>query len=126
MFYKSSFSKYNAKKIEYNGVVYDSKFECQRRKELDLLVESGAIKDLEVQKRFVLQEKFVNNQGKHIREIAYVADFYYYDVASEKWVVEDTKSPVTRTQVYMVKKKMFEYKYRDITFIEVVNGKKKH
>lgn len=119
-----AYNKFGAKKVEYNGIVYDSKFECQRRKELDLLVESGKIKDLEVQKRFVLQDKFINNQGKCVREIGYVADFYYFDVSRNIWVVEDTKSPITRTQVYMVKKKMFEYRYPDILFVEIMRKKK--
>lgn len=113
-------NKYHAQKVYDDGKVFDSKFEHSRAKQLELLLRSGRISDLEFQKRFLLQDSFINNQGKKIREICYVADFYYFDRDRNKWVVEDTKSPATRTNVYMIKKKMFEYRYVDILFVEII------
>lgn len=109
-------NKFHAKKTVVNGVVYDSKKESKRAVELEYLEKAGKIKNLERQKRFVLQEGFVNNEGKKIRPISYVADYYYEENGQQ--VVEDVKSPATRTQVYMLKKKLFQFKYPDIKFVE--------
>lgn len=111
-------NKYFAKKTEYRGVYYDSKLEAKRAYELDILERAGKISDLERQKRFILQDSYVNNQGKKIRPISYIADFSYIDSKGNK-IVEDTKSPVTRTAEYRIKKKIFEYKYPEYIFIEV-------
>lgn len=109
-------NKFHAQKTIVNGVVYDSKKESKRAVELEYLERVGKIKNLERQKRFVLQEGFVNNQGQKIRPISYLAD-YYYEENGQK-IVEDVKSPATRTQVYMLKKKLFQFKYPDIKFVE--------
>ena len=100
-------NKYHAKKTEVNGVVFDSKFEGDRWKELCIMEQSGLISNLQRQVRFILQENFINNVGEKVRSISYIADAYYYDVKKKKWVVEDAKSPATRTEVYKIKKKLF-------------------
>lgn len=110
--------KYNAKKTEYRGIVYDSKWEAEVAYRLDMLERSGHIRDLQRQVRFILQDEYVNNQGKKIRPISYIADFVYYDVKQKKTIVMDTKSPATRTAEYRLKKKMFEYKYPEYWFVE--------
>ena len=73
------------------------------------MLNAGLIKDLELQKRFVLQDGY-EMQGKKIRPITYVADFVYFDIEKNKTVVEDVKG--MRTDVYKMKKKMFEYRYQ--------------
>ena len=71
----------------------------------------GAIKDLELQKEYVLQDSFKLN-GKTRRQITYRADFAYYDVKEKKQHVVDVKSKFTaKDKVYRIKKKLFEYKY---------------
>ena len=61
------------------------------------------------------KQTFTNANGKHIRAISYVADFYYYDNKLGCYVVEDVKASKTyKTEVYKLKKKMFEYKYNAI------------
>ena len=110
--------KYRNIKALYNGVVYDSRKEMRRAVALDWMVKAGVIRDLERQKPFVLQEGYVNNKGEKIRPIQYVADFVYFDVENGRWVVEDVKSPATRTDVYRIKKKLFEYKYPEYWFVE--------
>ena len=42
-------NKYGAKKTEYRGVVYDSKWEAQKAYELDMLQRAGKITDLQRQ-----------------------------------------------------------------------------
>lgn len=110
--------KFKNIKTEYNGEVYDSRKEARRAFALDLLLKAGKIRDLERQKAFVLQEGYYNNKKDKIRPIFYIADFVYYDNERKMWTVEDVKSPATRTEVYRIKKKLFEYKYPEYWFIE--------
>lgn len=102
-------NKYHNTKVIYNGIKFDSKKEMQRYKELELLESTDYICNLELQKKFLLQDGYTNAKGKKIKPIYYIADFYYYDYIDNKWVVEDTKG--VRTEVYKLKKKLFEYKY---------------
>lgn len=109
-------SKYHAQKTTVDGVTYDSKKESKRAQELHYMEKCGAIKDLQEQVRFILQDEYVNNEGKKVRPISYVADFTYTQNGQK--VIEDTKSPATRTQVYLLKKKIVMYKYPEYKFIE--------
>lgn len=113
--YKKS-NKYHNKKVEYNGIKFDSKKEMQRYKELELLESTDYICDLELQKKFLLQEGYTNAKGKKIRPIYYIADFYYYDLLKKRWIVEDVKG--VRTEGYKLKKKLFEYG-NDLTIDEL-------
>ena len=112
-------NKYHNKKVTYNGIKFDSKKEMQRYKDLELLESTDYICNLELQKKFLLQEGYTNAKGKKIRPIYYIADFYYFDLLKDKWVVEDVKASKTyKTEVYKLKKKMFEYKY-NLTIDEI-------
>lgn len=113
---KKNPSKYHAQKTVVDGVEYDSKKESKRAQELEYLEKLGKIKNLQKQVRFILQDRYVNNEGRKIRPISYVADFVYEENGQK--VVEDVKSPATRTQSYLIKKKMFQFKYREYKFIE--------
>ena len=106
--------KYNAKRIEIDGIKFDSKKEAKRYKELRMLEKAGKIKDLTLQPVFLLQEGFYY-QGKAIRQITYRADFEY--IENGKRVVEDVKG--FKTDVYKLKKKLFLKKYPDIVFREI-------
>lgn len=100
-------SKYRNEKTIVNGIKYDSKKEAKRATELETQERLGLIKNLEKQKKYVLQPSF-KFLGKTIREIAYVADFVYEEKGN--LVVEDVKSPITRANpVYKIKKKMMMY-----------------
>lgn len=108
-------NKYRNKKMVLNGKVYDSKKEMLRAIQLKQMEKMGMISDLQEQVRFVLQEPFINNYGKKIREIAYVCDFSY--IQDGKQIVEDVKSPATRDiAVFKIKHKMFEKKYPEKYF----------
>lgn len=111
MIYRKKVNKYKNKKVVIDGIEFQSHKEGNRYLQLKLLKRAGEIKDLELQKEFILQEGFVIN-NKKIRSIKYITDFYYYDNRLKKYVVEDVKSPVTKTQVYNIKKKIFMYKYK--------------
>ena len=112
----SSGSKYHAQKTVVGGKTYDSKKEANRAMQLRYMEQAGQIQDLQEQVRFILQEEYINNEGKKIRPISYVADFTYTQNGQK--VIEDTKSPATRTQVYLLKKKIVMYKYPEYKFIE--------
>ena len=100
---KKKKSKYSAVKTEINGIKFDSKKEARRYKELKILEKADEIKSLELQPRFLLQEKFKYN-GKTIRKIEYIADFRYIDEKGNT-IVEDVKG--MKTEVYKIKKKIF-------------------
>ena len=110
-------NKYHAQKTEVNGVVFDSKWEAERFKELSAMEKAGQITNLQRQVKFILLDGYVNNKGEKIRPICYLADFQYTDCSGQK-IVEDTKSPATKTDVFKIKKKLFEAKFKDYIFIE--------
>ena len=109
-------NKYKNTKVEYNGIVFDSKKEQKRYYELSLLQRANEIRDLQLQVEFELQPSFKKN-GITYRKLSYVADFKYFDNKLNKWIVEDTKG--FRTDVYKIKKKLFEYKYPDLEIKEL-------
>ncbi|MTI49471.1 MAG: DUF1064 domain-containing protein [Firmicutes bacterium] len=107
-----TYNKFRAKKTTVDGITFDSKKEANRYCELKLLLKANEIKDLELQPKFVLQDKFKKN-GKTHRAISYVADFRYIDCTTGETVVEDVKG--METKVFKIKKKLFEYKYSNLT-----------
>ena len=115
-------SKYNAKKTERDGIVFDSKAEADRYADLKLMAKAGAITDLQFQPRFTLLEGFTRD-GKKIRPIEYVADFAY--IEADKIVVEDVKGgKATMTEAYKLKRKLFLYRFPEIDFREIVTERK--
>lgn len=103
-------NKYRNKKITIDGITFDSIKEGKRYQELKLLERANEITELKLQVPFILLENYVLNGKKH-QGIKYIADFVYIDIRTRKYVVEDVKSPATKTQVYKLKKKLFEQKY---------------
>jgi hypothetical protein len=108
--------KYGNKKVIVEGIKFDSKLEAGRYQELRILEWAGEITDLRLQQEFELIPSFRKN-GKTYRKTVYKADFTYFDNRTGKNVVEDTKG--YRTTVYKLKKKLFEYRYPDLTIKEV-------
>lgn len=108
-------SKYGAQKTEVDGIIFDSKAEARYYETLKAYEKIGQIYDLKLQPRFELQPAFTKN-GKKERPICYVADFIYKD-RNGVTVVVDVKGK--KTDVYKLKKKLFEYKYPDLTITEV-------
>ena len=99
-------SKYHNKKCIYDGIKFDSKKEMYRWIYLKQLEDYKKINNLQRQVKYELQPSYIIN-NKKIRAITYIADFVYEE--NNKIIVEDTKG--MRTDVYKLKKKLFEYKY---------------
>lgn len=109
--------KYRNRPTMLDGIRFDSKAEARRYAELKLLERAGVITDLKLQPRYTLLDKYTNGTRQRIRAVTYVADFEYKE--ADKTVVEDVKSPASRTQAYKLKKKLFEKRYYPQTITEV-------
>ena len=109
-------NKYGNVKTKLDGITFDSKLEANRYAELKLLERAGEIQQLKLQPKFTLQDAFEKN-GKKYRAIVYIADFMYFDNSKRKWIVEDTKG--MKTDVYELKKKLFEYKFKNYEIKEI-------
>lgn len=108
--------KYHSKKTIVDNIKFDSKKEATRYQELKLLERAGKIKDLKLQQEYELIPKFKKN-NKTYRKTIYKADFSYFDIEANKYIVEDVKG--FKTDVYKLKKKLFEYRYKDLEILEV-------
>ena len=110
-------NKYHNRKITIDNITFDSKLEAKRYTELKLLEKQGLIKNLILQPSYELIPSFKKN-NKTFRKTCYNADFSYYDVNLDKTIVEDTKG--FKTDVYKIKKKLFEYHYPDFSIKEKI------
>ena len=111
-------NKYGNHKVTFEGMTFDSKKELYRWLDLKTLEKAGKIYELQRQVKFVLvpaqyEPDTVGPRGGKIKgkliekELAYYADFYYFDNESEKYVVEDAKG--VRTPEYVIKRKLMLY-----------------
>ncbi|MFR2916931.1 MAG: DUF1064 domain-containing protein [Acutalibacteraceae bacterium] len=92
-----------------DGRTYDSRSECKRAKELQLLERHGLVRNLREQ---VLYELIPAGVGEHRKErpVIYKADFVYEVCAAGRhleMVVEDTKA--AKTKEYIIKRKLMLY-----------------
>ncbi|HUV84355.1 MAG TPA: DUF1064 domain-containing protein [Methanosarcinales archaeon] len=99
--------KYGNKICIVDGIRFQSIKESNRYLELKLLEKAGVIKELTLQKSYILLDK-CKIKGQANRAITYKADFEYVDI-KEGLITEDCKG--MRTEVYKIKKKLFEAKY---------------
>lgn len=116
--------KYHSHEVAVDGVTFASKKEARRYLDLKLMEQTGRIKGLELQKKYILipaqrePDTFGPRGGKIKgklleKECAYYADFVYREVVpfapEEEYpvVVEDTKG--FRTEAYKIKKKLMLY-----------------
>ena len=103
-------NKYRNKKVMVDGIVFDSRKEGQRWKELKVLESSGEIEKLERQVKFQLLPRQTGSDGKVLeRKVEYVADFVY--IRDGKVIVEDVKGyrGGGAYEVFKLKKKMMLY-----------------
>ena len=91
-------SKYRNIKVKIGCFTFDSKAEARRYDELKWLEAGGKIRELRIHTRWKL------TYGKLIRH--YESDFDYIDVKTGNLVVEDVKSKITRTQLFIRNKAM--------------------
>ena len=128
MFYRkkdcSKKSKYHNKKVEYDGISFDSKKEMKRYVFLKDMEDKGVIENLERQVRFVLIPSITEDRIVHLKTkdkvvkktiqlaITYTCDFRY--VHDGVTIVEDIKaSPKSAAldKVFLIKEKLFRWRY---------------
>lgn len=109
-------NKYRNVKTVIDGHKFDSKGEGNRYCELLMLQRAGKLSDLKTQVPFTLVDAFTTQAGERIKAIKIVVDFGYTENGKE--VVEDFKSPATRTRAFLLKKKLFQARYPHIEFRE--------
>ena len=123
-------TKYGARKVEYDGMTFDSKAERDRYLELRLLEGCGKIHNLRRQVKFVLiptqrepdtiGKRGGVKQGKVIeKECSYTADFVYEE--DGETIVEDYKG--FKTEEYKIKRKLMLWVH-GIRIKEITYGKK--
>jgi len=99
--YKKRFSKYQNKKTEVDGIMFDSKKEASRYLDLKLLEQLGEIENLELQPKY----EFALNKQKIC---TYRADFRYKE-KNGQLIVEDVKG--FKTSMYRLKARMMKAFY---------------
>ena len=104
-------NKYKNKKINIDGIDFDSKDEANF---YIYLTNKFKNTDIFLQPKFLLQEKFRDSDNILIREINYIADFRINNV------VIDIKGFATTD--FKLKLKMFKFKYREL---KILVGKSK-
>lgn len=113
-------NKYHNKKVEYDGIKFDSIKEKKRYLQLLQLEKLGLIKNLRLQVPYLLLDT-IKYKNKVYPKTSYVCDFQYTDTSTGKTVVEDVKSEITRKdKVYRIKIKMLLSKYPEIDFEEII------
>ncbi|MFV5592799.1 DUF1064 domain-containing protein [Acinetobacter junii] len=89
-------NKFNAQKIELDGMTFDSKKEHKRYIELKAMQQRGEIFGLEHHTKFELATKTKLEGEKRAKPaLRYFADFTYY-ISTGEYIVEDVKSAETR------------------------------
>ena len=104
-------NKYNAKKVEIDGIVFNSRAEGRFYEHLLELMHDGVVESFEMQKAYTLLDKFPHPKtGKTIRAIKYVPDFevIYTDGRVE---VVDIKG-FMKNPVFLLKAKLFMFRYQ--------------
>ena len=103
-------SKYNSKKVECDGITFDSKDEMKYYEALKIRKSKGEIQNFELQPKFTLIEGF-KKDGKTYRPITYTPDFtVYHNDDTVEYV--DVKGMTTQQGEMRIK--LFNWKYRDL------------
>lgn len=112
-------TKYGSTATTCNGIKFQSKKEARRYRQLLLMEKAGLVKDILLQKQYILiparfESYTIPGKRRPLarrrcveKQVAYYADFVYYDTASTTTVVNDTKSDATRKlSTYVIKRKL--------------------
>jgi len=97
-------SKYRNRKVEVDGIKFDSEKEARRWSELQMMRAEGQISELRRQVPFVLAPAVkLAGEARTKPALRYMADATY--MQDGQMVVEDTKSaPTRKTPIYRAKK----------------------
>jgi hypothetical protein len=98
-------SKYNSKKVEYKGVTFDSKVECDYYQHLERNL-GNEYDHIELQPRYELIPKFDKQ-----RKTEYIADFALWKNNKLLEVIDVKGMP---TEVAKLKAKIFRYQNREV------------
>lgn len=110
-----SYQKYKSKQTIVDGIKFQSKLESERFQQLKLLQKAHEITDLQCQKEFQIFEGYINcYTGEKHKSRYYVADFFYLDLRSKQWIVEDTKG--VETDVFKLKWELVQEQHPDYVF----------
>lgn len=115
-------NKFRARKTVVGSVTFDSGLEARRYQNLLLLQKAGEINNLEIKPifRFSIDGRpiLIKSAGyPNGRQVKYIADFAYFDVARNKRIVEDVKG--FRTDVFKLKKAITECLFPGVIVEEV-------
>jgi len=109
--FKVNTSKKGKIKRTFEGIIFDSDLELRYyRDHLLPLKESGNIKSIILQPKYLIQEKF-SKFGKNMLPINYVADFKVEYTSGEILVVDVKGLPTPEAKI---KRKLFDFKYPDL------------
>lgn len=110
--FKKKKSKYGNQKSRVGGLTFDSKLESEHYVILLNRLSRGEIKDLARQVRIELT---LNAKVREDRA-HYVADFVFFDLGMDKWIVLDSKG--MQTDTYKLKRKWLLDNFNGFLFIE--------
>ena len=111
-------NKFNATKIEKDGMKFDSQKEFKRYIELTAQMQRGEISELKCQVKFELAPKVkIAGEKRAKPALRYFADFTY--LSNGMLIVEDVKSVVTRKLASFRNKKHLMKSVHDIDIKEV-------
>lgn len=115
-------SKYNSKKVEIDGIKFDSKLEAEYYEYLKLLKQSNGIKNFILQPKYKLLDRF-EKDGKKYREMNYIADFEVLHNDDGREII-DVKG--FETADFKIKRKLFDNKYPDLLLTLITKAPKKY
>ena len=101
-------SKYNNRKVTYQGLTFDSKKEFEYYLLLKDKEKRGLVFNIKRQVPLEIQPAFTDKSGVKHRAITYKADFVYTDRLTGTTRYIDVKG--FKTEVYKLKKKLLAYK----------------
>lgn len=95
-------------------ITFDSMTECDRYEYLLDLQKKFGIRNLQHHLVIKLQDEFINANGDKIPQITYNADFTYFDLRTNRQVVEDVKgASLFNDTRFEVLKALFDKKFKD-------------
>lgn len=115
-------SKYKSKKVNYNGLQFDSKFECTYYVYLKQKETEGEISNLQRQQEYRLIPRQTDSKGKFLyHPIDYVSDFEF-DANGEHHTIDTKGMP---TPDFRLKQKLFYYIFkRQIECVKLKDAKR--
>jgi hypothetical protein len=109
--------------VQVDGIWFDSKAESQYYLILKSLKQEGKVKEFKCQVSYELIPGYRDSTGKKIRNTQYIADFVVTYPDGTEEVIDVKGSRGIQTDVFKIKKKLFEWIYKIPLKIVTVNGK---